>query len=92
MLDQRELWVMLFIWTQRRWLCHLNCPVTSPTRSDLLHWGGVKLCPGFCAAVICFEIPLLALQLWWGHVVSKRAALHTSALQKHSEAKHILQH
>ena len=81
MLDQRELWVMLFIWTQRHWLCHLNDPGTSPTGSDLLHWGGVK--PGFCAALICFEFSLLALQLWWRHVVSKRAALHVSALQKH---------
>ncbi len=73
---------MLFIWAQRRWLCHFNCPVTSPAGSDLLHWGSIKLCPGLCATVIYSGFRLLALQLWWWHVVSKWAALHGSALHR----------
>ena len=82
MLHHGELLVMLFIWAQGCWLCHLDCPITSPTGSDLLHRGSVQLCRGFCAALIRSEFPLLALQLWWGDVVSKRAALHESTLHQ----------
>ena len=95
LLHQRGLLVMLFIWAQRSWLCHLYCPITSPTGGDLLHWGSIKLCPGFCAALVCSGFALLALQLWWGHVVPERAALQESAMQKVAASsscqRHVMQ-